>query len=81
MYTDCRGLLPYAILFLRRLPVIGHVLNMPGIRGVSVKPILPIYALCAFSAMCYILYYLVLWCRWPTAYKMTLNPMYDRMPN
>lgn len=36
---NCRGLLPYTILFLRRLPVIGHVLNMPGIKRVSLKHI------------------------------------------
>ena len=29
------GLFPHAILFLRRLPVIGHVLNLPGIKTVS----------------------------------------------
>ncbi|KAL5502752.1 hypothetical protein EMCRGX_G009573 [Ephydatia muelleri] len=26
------GLLPHVVLFLRRAPVIGHVLNMPGIK-------------------------------------------------
>ena len=29
-----RGLLPHAILLLRRMPVIGHILNAPGIRTV-----------------------------------------------
>ena len=29
-----RGLLPHAILLLRRMPVIGHVLNAPGIKMV-----------------------------------------------
>ncbi|XP_003385614.1 PREDICTED: vesicle transport protein GOT1B-like [Amphimedon queenslandica] len=29
-----RGIIPYAIMFLRRLPVIGHALNLPGIRSV-----------------------------------------------
>ena len=30
-----RGIIPHAVLFLRRLPVIGHFLNMPGVRLVS----------------------------------------------
>ena len=29
------GMLPHAILFLRRAPIIGHILNLPGIRSVS----------------------------------------------
>ena len=31
----CSGLFPHAILFLRRAPVIGHLLNLPGIKTVS----------------------------------------------
>ena len=33
------GLLPHAILFLRRLPVLGHFLNLPGVKTVSVPSV------------------------------------------
>jgi uncharacterized membrane protein len=29
-----RGLLPYVAMFLRRLPIIGHILNLPGIKPI-----------------------------------------------
>ena len=35
LYTLHSGLLPHAILFLRRAPVIGHILNLPLIKSVS----------------------------------------------
>ena len=31
----CSGFLPVAINFLRRVPVVGSLLNLPGIRTVS----------------------------------------------
>ena len=34
------GFFPVAVNFLRRLPVIGTILNLPGIRSVSYTPCL-----------------------------------------
>ena len=31
-FSCYRGIIPHAVLFLRRLPIIGHFLNMPGVR-------------------------------------------------
>lgn len=37
LYVDFSGFFPVAINFLRRIPILGTFLNMPGISSVSKK--------------------------------------------
>jgi hypothetical protein len=51
-YLLFKGFLPVAVNFMRRVPIIGNVLNLPGLRSVSIISFYPLILICTTVSSC-----------------------------